>query len=91
MVRGIKRPSAPPGLTAGEKAELGALLSTVPPFPSLPVRDIGDEASPELIAALEFVESCGVRTGAAFRAYAASGRSWLIDSRILEDLERLAS
>ena len=86
----IRKPApAPAGLNTAQRAELRALLGKVPAFDPLPPHDVGEDAPPELIEAIQYVMAHGIRTGAALRAYEA-GDQWLIDSRIMDDLRRLA-
>jgi len=81
-------------LNATEKAELRRLLDKVEPFdpgrPEAPF-DLGENPPPGLLEALEYVEAHGIGTGASLRAVKCRGDSWLIDSRIMADLRRLAS
>jgi len=74
------------GLDAAEKAELRALLADVPDVVGGSF-DIGEDASPALIAAVEYART----HGATLRAVACHGGGWIIDSRTVGDLRRLAA
>ena len=89
MAKAVKRTAPPRGMNTAQRAELRALLDKVPAFDPLPPHDVGEDAPPELIEAIQYVMAHGIRTGVALRAYEA-GDQWLIDSRIMEDLRRLA-
>jgi hypothetical protein len=82
------KPAPPSGLDASQRAELRRLLDCIPAFDPLPVRDIGGEASPALLEALEYTFGCGLKTGIGLRAYPCRGGSWVIDSRIMDDLHK---
>jgi hypothetical protein len=84
------QPVAPEGLSPAQKAELRGLLARVPEFDPSPDQPYQlDPVPPELITALEFVESCGVRAGLpAGRCY---GGEWFVSSEIMGGLRRLAS
>ena len=91
MAKAVKRTAPPPrGLNAVEKAELRALLVDVADVvdlgPEQPF-DIGENASPALIAAVKYAVALGVR----LRAVECYGGQWLIDCRVVDDLRRLAA
>jgi len=90
VAKKIKERSPAPGLTTPQRVELHRLLGQVPPFEPLPVRDIGPNAPRALLEALEFVFGHGVTTGERMRAYPCRGGEWVIDSRVLADLQLLA-
>jgi hypothetical protein len=77
-------------MNTAQRAELRALLVDVADVVDLDPEqpfDIGEDASPALIAVVKYALTHGAR----LRAVECYGGQWLIDSRIMQDLRRLAT